>query len=137
MMTPGEQAETGREAIRSGKILSLKEQFNLSWPVLANAIGCDPTALRQWVTGDRQPTHEYARRLGAWLLEVQDTIGNSHIEHHPDDLVSLSVASQYLGMSYTTVLQKCQERTLTCVDLGGLGVFILKSDLPILKEHTI
>lgn len=133
-MTPGEQAESGREAIRTGKILSLKEQFNLSWPGIAALIGCDTTALKAWVAGDRAPSMEHARRIGAWMLEVQDTIDNVTLQHDPEDLVPLSVASQYLGMSYMTVLQKCQDRALTCVDLGALGVYILKSDLPMLKE---
>lgn len=135
-MTPGEEAESGREALRSGKLTSLKDQFKLSWPTMAALIGCDPTALRQWVAGTREPSHDYARRLGAWMLDVQDTIEAVKWQHEPDDLVSLAIASQYLGMSYGTVLQKCQERALTCVDLGALGVYILKSDLPMLKEAS-
>lgn len=135
-MTPGEQAESGREAIRTGKILSLKERFNLSWPTMAALIGCDATALKAWVSGERKPSMDYARRIGAWLLEVQDTIETVKFDHAPEDLVPLSVASQYLGMSYMTVLHKCQERALTCVDLGALGVYILKSDLPMLKEAS-
>lgn len=135
-MTPGEQAEGGREGIRSGRLLSLKEQFNLSWPVLASLIGCDATALRQWVAGTREPNDEYAQRLGAWLLEIEDTIEDITLKHDPEELVPLSIASQYLGMSYTTVLQKCQERALTCVDLGGLGIYIHKRDLPMLRESA-
>jgi transcriptional regulator with XRE-family HTH domain len=133
-MSPGDQAHEGREAIASGRLLSLKERFNLSWAALASLIQVDATALKQWVAGDRIPTHEHAKKIGAWMLEVRDTIGTATLQYSANDLVPLSVASQVLGMSYATVLRKCQDRELTCVDLGGLGVYILKSDLRILRE---
>lgn len=133
-MPPGDYAREGREALTNGRLLSLKERFNLSWPVLASLIKVDATALKQWIAGTREPSHEHAKTIGAWMMEVQDTIGSATIQYSPEDLVPLSVASQVLGMSYATVLQKCQDRALTCVDLGALGVYILKSDLPILKE---
>lgn len=133
-MSPGEQAEEGRQAIANGELQHLKELYNLSWAVLATLIKVDATALKQWTAGKRIPSHEHAKKVGAWMLEVQDTIDTTTLAYSPDDLAPLSVASQVLGMSYATVLRKCQERELTCVDLGALGVYILKSDLRILKE---
>lgn len=127
-MSPGDEANEGRAAINGGRILSLKETWGLSWPVLASLIGVDPASLKMWVDGARVPSHSSARKVGAWVERVQTDGPISRYE--PDDLVSLSTAAQYLGMSYATVLQKCQARQLTCVDLGALGTFILKSDIP-------
>lgn len=133
-MSPGEEAAYGREVIDTGKLVALKETFNLTWPVMANLIGVDPASLKMWAEGTRVPSHTSAKKLGVWMAAVRDQYPQFRAEHHPDDVVSLSMASQYLGMSYATVLQKCQARELTCVDLGPLGVFILKSDIPNLVE---
>ena len=135
-MPSGDEATTGREAITSGRVQSLKEQFNLSWPVMANLIGVDAASLKMWVDGTREPSHASAKKLGAWYLSVQDTYKQICMDYEADEMVSLSQAAQYLGMSYATVLQKCQARELTCVDLGALGIYILKSDLPSLKESA-
>lgn len=135
-MPSGDEATTGREAIAGGHVRSLREQFNLSWPVMANLIGVDAASLKMWVDGTREPSHASAKKLGAWYLSVQDTYGQICMDYEANDMVSLSQAAQYLGMSYATVLQKCQARELTCVDLGALGVFILRSDLPSLKESA-
>lgn len=108
--------------------------YDLSWPALAGLIGVDPASLKMWVEGTRNPSHASARKVGAWVGAVQDV--GPITRHKPDELVSLATAAQYLGMSYGTVLQKCQARELTCVDLGALGTFILKSDIPTLEaEH--
>lgn len=135
-MSSGDEATTGREAIAGGHVRSLREQFNLSWPVMANLIGVDAASLKMWVDGTREPSHASARKLGAWYLSVQDTYKQICMDYEADEMVSLSQAAQYLGMSYATVLQKCQARELTCVDLGALGIYILKSDLPSLKESA-
>lgn len=136
MTDPGDEATEGRRAITSGRISSLRDQFNLSWPVMANLIGVDAASLKMWVDGTREPSHASARKLGAWYLSVQDTYKQICMDYEADEMVSLSQAAQYLGMSYATVLQKCQARELTCVDLGALGIYILKSDLPSLKESA-
>jgi hypothetical protein len=133
-MSSGDEAAEGRAALANGRVRSLKDQFNLSWPVMANLIGVDAASLKMWVDGTREPSHTSAKKLGAWYLSVQDTYKQICMDYGADDMVSLSVAAQYLGMSYATVLEKCQARELTCVDLGALGVYILKSDLPSLKE---
>lgn len=103
---------------------------------MANLIGVDAASLKMWVDGTREPSHASARKLGAWYLSVQDTYKQICMDYEADEMVSLSQAAQYLGMSYATVLQKCQARELTCVDLGALGIYILKSDLPSLKESA-
>lgn len=131
-MSCGDEATAGREALSGGGVLSLKQRFNLSWPVMASLIGVDAASLKMWVEGTREPSHASARKVGAWMLNLQ--LNGPITRHEPQDLVSLSMASQYLGMSYATVLQKCQARELTCVDLGPLGVFILKSDIPNLED---
>lgn len=136
MTDPGDEATEGRRAITSGRISSLRDQFNLSWPVMANLIGVDAASLKMWVDGTREPSHASAKKLGAWYLSVQDTYKQICMDYEADEMVSLSQAAQYLGMSYATVLQKCQARELTCVDLGALGIYILKSDLPSLKESA-
>lgn len=136
-MSSGDEAATGREAIASGRVRSLKEQFNLSWPAIANLIGVDAASLKMWVDGTREPSHTSARKLGVWLLQANHAekgLARRADGVTPDDLVSLSTAAQYLGMSYATVMQKCQARELTCVDLGALGIYVLKTDLPTLKE---
>jgi hypothetical protein len=130
-MSPGDEANDGRHAINSGAVLRLKNQYDLSWPVLAGLMGVDPASLKMWVEGTRVPSHMSARKIGAWIHDVQNIGPISR--HQPDELVSLSMAAQYLGMSYATVLQKCQAHELTCVDLGALGTFILKSDIPNLE----
>lgn len=136
-MSSGDEAALGREALSSGRVRSLKEQFNLSWPALASLIGVDAASLKMWIDGTREPSHLSARKVGAWMLQAdyaEKSVALRADGVTPDDLVSLSTAAQYLGMSYATVLQKCQDRELTCVDLGALGVYILKMDLPNLKE---
>lgn len=133
-MSPGDEAAHGRDALTTGRILSLKDRLNLSWPVLANLIGVDAASLKMWVEGTREPSHASARKLGAWMMQVQRESKQINQAPNPDDLVSLSMASQYLGMSYAMVLEKCQARELTCVDLGALGVYILKSDIPNLED---
>jgi len=132
-MSPGDEAAAGRTAIANGRIRSLKEQFNLSWPVMASLIGVDAASLKMWVDGTREPSHASARKIGAWMIEVQRSSKELNGAPAPEELVSLSMAAQYLGMSYATVLEKCQARELTCVDLGALGVYILKSDIPNLE----
>ena len=137
MSSSGDEATEGRKAITTGRIRNLKDQFNLSWPVIANLIGVDPASLKMWVEGTREPSHTSAKKLGVWMLQAnyaEKQIALRADSVTPDDLVPLSVAAQYLGMSYATVLQKCQDRELTCVDLGALGVYIMKTDLPSLKE---
>jgi hypothetical protein len=136
-MSSGDEAAEGRKALTNGRIRTLKDQFNLSWPTMANLIGVDAASLRMWVEGTREPSHASAKKLGVWLLQADHAakdVARRADGVSPDDLVSLSVAAQYLGMSYGTVLQKCQDRELTCVDLGALGVYIMKTDLPILRE---
>lgn len=136
-MSPGDEAARGREALTNGRVRSLKEQFNLSWPAVANLIGVDAASLKMWIDGTREPSHASARKVGAWILQADYAQRGVVLRADgvtPEDLVSLSMAAQYLGMSYATVLQKCQDRELTCVDLGALGVYILKRDLPSLKE---
>lgn len=138
-MSSGDEAEHGRKALSSGRVRSLKEQFNLSWPALANLIGVDAASLKMWIDGTREPSHASAKKVGAWMLQAdyaQQGVALRADGITPEDLVSLSMAAQYLGMSYATVLQKCQARELTCVDLGALGVYILKTDLPNLKESA-
>jgi hypothetical protein len=98
---------------------------------MASLIGVDAASLKMWVDGTREPSHTSARKVGEWMARV-DVVKKSKTP--PDELVSLSMASQYLGMSYATVLEKCQTRELTCVDLGPLGVFILRSDIPNLED---
>jgi hypothetical protein len=131
-MSAGDEVFEGRQALASGRVRNLREKYDLSWPVLANLIGVDATSLKLWCDGTRVPSHASARKLGAWITRV-DAVKASR--RRPEDLVSLSMASQYLGMSYATVLAKCQARELTCVDLGPLGTYILKSDIPILEDH--
>lgn len=133
-MSPGEQANAGREAITNGTIQNVKDTFDLSWPVVANLIGVDAASLKMWMDGTRVPSHASAVKVGEWITRVQDDGPPSR--YRPDELVSLPVASQYLGMSYATVLQKCQDRELTCVDLGPLGVFILRVDIPNLEDSS-
>lgn len=125
-------AQVGLGLVHGHKLRELRERYGFSRSAQAHMIGVSPTALRSWENG-RALSSVSAKRVASWYTEVQEH-GTSVEDDLLDQielgqLVHVTVASQQLAMSYSTILQKCQGGMLRCVDLGPLGLYISKAEL--------
>ena len=95
-------------------------------------IGVQPVQLHAWEKGRSSPSPRSAIKVAHWYTDAEAALER---EDHPfEDLIHVSRASQYLGMSYATVLDWCGRRLLRCSDLGPLGVFVPRDEVKHLSK---
>ena len=125
-------ADLGHQYLREHKLRRLRERYGFSRSAQAHMIGVSPTALRDWERGG-SPSRISSRRVAQWYQEVEEfehsIEAGVFLDLEIGALVHVTNASQQLAMSYGTIVEKCREGMLRCVDLGPLGLYISKAEL--------
>jgi DNA-binding XRE family transcriptional regulator len=122
-----EPVQRGREIVQNGELKNIREKVGISATVQAHYIGVQPVQLHAWEKGRSSPSPRSAIKVTNWYIDVHVELSNT--VHDFDQLVHVSRASQYLGMSYATVLDWCSRQMLRCSDLGPLGVFVPRDEV--------
>lgn len=137
MRTPSEHAEHGRELVRSGQIVHLREELGLTRSAMADLLHLSPmtynrfedpdNALRMWdSTAERLGRFAYLAELTLHELEA-DGIKLS-------ELTPLHLVAMTHGMPQEVILSWYRNGDIHGVDLGVLGLWIHKDDLHMLRE---
>lgn len=117
----------GRSVVQDHDLERLRRIFGFSRTAQAHMIGVNPTTLKEWELGNPL-SRTSAKRIGEWFMQV-----NKFMEETDRDVltgvagggwVHITVASQRLAMSYGTIIRKCQQGLLGCLDLGPLGLYV-------------
>lgn len=127
-----ELAEQGKEILALGKLRELRDKLGLSTTVQAYMIGVQPIQLRFWEKGASAPSRRSAIKINNWYEGAMDKLGEVDVAF--EDLVHLSVASQYLGISYAAVMDWCARDLLQCLDLGELGLYVPRHQVVTLSK---
>ncbi len=85
-------------------------------------IGVGPAALSQWESGRRKPNRASLTRIGQWYCRV--TRQPEFREADFTKLIHITVASQKLALSYSTIVKWCREGRVDAVQFDGLGWFL-------------
>ena len=136
--TRAELIRLGTHATLSGELKRLRERVHLSRNAQARLMDVTPDALKRWEEAEQGMNSTSALRVGEWVWGAQQVLASLTDSEDPidlDDLVPLSMASQYLAMSAEDVMEKCRTGALRCEDLGVLGVYVHRSYIPRLEMH--
>lgn len=119
--------ELGEEVLKKGHLSRLRDRLGLSVTMQSHMIGVQPSALRAWEQVTSRPSTGSLIKVGRWYEQAVDSLGKTDIGSA--DLVHVSLASQYLARSYTTIRAMCESGALRCVDLGTLGLYVAREEL--------
>lgn len=97
-------------------------------------IGVPPTQLYQWERGQSRPSPTSAIKITKWYDRALSALDLWSDLEQPQDLVHVSQASQYLGMSYTTVMDWCSRGLIRCKDFGALGLYVPRYEVASLSR---
>lgn len=122
----------GRELVKNQSLRLVRDKYGLSRSAQAHMIGVPPTALRLWEDGST-PSRPCAARianwyqfLAAWVASADEKLLDMVAQ---GELIHVTVASQRLAMSYSTITEKCRTQVLRCYNLGPLGVYVHRDQL--------
>lgn len=123
--------ELGTQVIRSGWLGLVREEFSLSMVCLADLLGTYAATIKTWENGTAtQAWKQSARRAATFYLGYLEALTKlQRAGILPADLMSLRTASMYLGKAGPSVRQDCVAGSLTCLDLGVLGIFVWRKDV--------
>lgn len=135
--TRAELIKLGISSTLNGDLRRLREKVQLSRNAQAHLMEVTPDALKRWEEAEQGMNQQSALRVGEWYWGAERAIQDAEA-HGIDlaDLVPLSTACQYLAMSADEVLRKCQAGALHCEDLGVLGTYLHRTDIPRLDAST-
>lgn len=125
----------GQGAIISGELATLRQRVGITRNAMAKLIPVTPECLRRWESGAQAISSPSAVRVGEWLWGAKAVIDDLK-KHNMNiiDYVPVSIAAQYLGVSMETLGQNCEAEKLRCEDLGVLGLWVLRKDVPSLSR---
>ena len=138
--TRAELIRLGTQVTLSGDLARLRDRVHLTRNAQAQLMDVTPDALKRWEEAEQGMNSASALRVGEWYWAAQRVLASLYDGDDPvdlDELVPLSMASQYLAMSAEDVMEKCQTGALRCEDLGVLGVYIHRSYIPKLEPREV
>lgn len=101
----------------------------MSRTTMAGLIGVSAESLRRWETGQQGMKVDTALRIGRWILEVERTL-SKHRDVDLSDLVPIVSVVAQEGVSQQKVMQWCRDGEMKYLDLGPLGWFVYRSEVP-------
>jgi hypothetical protein len=134
--TRAELIRLGMSSTLDGRLRAIREKVGLSRNAQARLMEVTPDALRRWEEAEQGMNSDSALRVGEWVWAAERVLADladSGVD--VGELVPLSTASQYLAMGADEVLRRCQSGDLQCEDLGVLGVYVHRANIPSLETH--
>lgn len=132
--TRAELIRLGNHATLSGELRQIRDAAHLSRNAQAQLMDVTPDALRRWEEAEQGMNSSSALRVGEWVWGARAALDAAVADGlDMTELVPLSTASQHLAMSGDDVIEKCRTGALDCEDLGVLGIYIHRSNIPSLE----
>lgn len=136
--TRAELIRLGTSATLSGELRQLRAAAHLSRNAQAQLMDVTPDALKRWEEAEQGMNSASALRVGEWVWGARQVFASLEGDSiNLDELVPLSTASQHLAMSGEDVLEKCRTGALVCEDLGVLGIYIRRHNIPSLEALEV
>lgn len=130
-----ERHEYGTELVRSGKLQALRKELGMSKAAMAGLLNVSPVTYASWEKKNNQqlwPTSasKVARFFDAATQQLE-TIRAEGV--NLTDIVPMHLAAAAMGVPNELLFHRYRDGTLKCVDLGVLGLWVVRSEL---KELT-
>lgn len=114
----------------TGRLRELRTVLSMSRTTMAGLMGVSPESLRKWEDGQQGMKVETALRIAKWWHEVESSLTRVGNKVKLSDLVPIVSVVAHLGVSQQKVMDWCRSGDFKYEDLGPLGYFIYRSELP-------
>ena len=123
----------GRGVVAQGLLQPLRERLGLTRTAMANLIRTNPITYASWEErlGAIDLWDTTALRVGHFYrltMKQLDLLAEEELAL--DDLIPLVALASRLGVSQAYLHKRYQERAYRAVDLGILGLWVYKLDIP-------
>lgn len=136
-----EAVSIGRQSLDNDDLEALRQWFSLSYTRLATHLHTNSRTLKRWLSEPDFAANIHdttAARIGQLCTEL--TMAAHDLLHEQGvmiiDLYPLSLLAGEMGRSITSpsFTEACRTGTITCYDMGNLGIYIPKSQVEVLKD---
>lgn len=135
-----EAVSIGRQSLDNDDLETLRKWFSLSYTRLATHLHTNSRTLKRWLSEPDFATNIHdttAARIGQFCNDLTIRAGNLLYMRSVkiSDLYPLSLLAGEMGRSITSpsFVEACRTGTITCYDMGNLGIYIPKSQVEALK----
>lgn len=117
----------------TGRLRELRNDLSMSRTTMAGLIGVSPESLRKWEDGQQGMKVDTALRIAKWWQEWQQVLTDIGNGVRLSELVPIVSVVAHLGVSQQKVMEWCRTGEIKYLDLGPLGYFIYRTEVPALK----
>lgn len=130
--TRDDLVKLGLNAVLHGQLSDMRKVTGLSRSGMADLIGVTAEALREWEALRRMMTLTTALRVGEWFWAAERVIDNAGDPIDFTILIPGSGASMLLNTRIEDLPAYLKWRNLDHEDLGVLGIFVYRDQIPVL-----
>jgi len=128
-----ELAVLGRSIVAQGLLQPLRENLGLTRTAMANLIGTNPVTYATWeerrgAIDIWDVTAVRVARFYRLTMRQMDFLTESEVA--VDELIPLTALASRLGVSQAYLLKRYRENAYEAEDLGILGLWVYKIDIP-------
>lgn len=122
--------QVGRHAIASGQLTALRTLLGVSGSFMSELLHTSPSAYRRW---EREPAESLmirsptAQRVGRFYHRAVEMLTDLEAtDYQLSDLIPLHHYAEQRGRPLEQLMVEIREQRLDSVDLGVLGIWVLK-----------
>jgi len=130
MSTRPDVVALGMRVVFDGNLQEMRRDLNMSRTGMAALIGVSPESLRKWESGKQGMKLSTAIKVAKWWLDAQEALDKLPEDTNLSDLVPMVAVVAHLGVSQQRVKAWCDKGEMRYEDLGVLGYFIYRDEVP-------